>query len=206
MKSVLCLAAALSVAVSPLAASSYEYVLASEFGLSTTSHTLISPTRVYVEAPSELPDVTYPIYLSVKADEFSNLSDLPGGFDDYFPSFSSVRSFQWLRMYASSQSELSSPDYWFLCAVDASTAFFEPVYYGSNVLSLPIDSLSVVTPVEGDGVGWLYNFGQYLTSNVAWFGDVLNTEILGHNVIYLMCSSAFAVYVSWVVTKWIVGL
>lgn len=197
----------------------WEYIPAEDYSLDFSSREKLLASQVYVEAPSSLSAVRkFPIYLRVgEVQGLVSTGQLPAGFVDYFtyptPSSSSPGTFYFLKLYATSASEVAEPEYQFVAVFETSNTFYLPVYYSrvgdeavEDVLSVALLSYYPVPSPSGDGVGWLYNFGQFLTTQVGAFSDILNLEISGHSVIYLMCTSGFMIYASWVVIKWLSGL
>ena len=60
--------------------------------------------------------------------------------------------------------------------------------------------------VKGEDIFWLYNLGEALTFRAVSFSDILNFEIGGYNLLSLLFSTGFLVYMGWAIVKWVIPL
>lgn len=58
--------------------------------------------------------------------------------------------------------------------------------------------------IEGEDVVFLYNLGKQLVKIVEPLNELLTFDIGGYNLITLVASSAFVVYLGWTFIKWVI--
>lgn len=212
------------IAASAVALSAISVLAASDDGFSwsqtspsSAAYVQFAPEeRTFQSIPSEFAgEETYPVYYAVKLTR----DDLPSNFSfdssklpSHGPGWPGVYESVYLvrEAYTSDSVVSTASSAWLACyfQLGFGTSGYYPLYSSSGrYWTVPTSEFPPMSAdLEGDGVVWLYNFGSFLTTQSVWFNDILNFEIGGHKLVYLMASSAIFVYMGWCVVKFFVPI
>lgn len=168
------------------------------YGIADSCYTEeISKTYVYVSEVKPFYTWYYPVLVSET--EKTYLVSI-GALDQEF--VDKYTKLYWLHCIVNQDGKYVSVGYQLYYLNDTLVTF---TYYRRSVWIETLNT-SFNPVIEGEDVFWLYNFGHYIAINASNISGVLSRDIHGVNLIYLLATSGFLVYMTWSVIKWFIPL